>query len=136
MSTTHKYGFNFIIPTAMTDTPIAFSMFHKGFDELDNDLGYYSYNEYMALPGNKAFYTPSGTHAMIGHNITSTKFRTDFEAMLFGSPFVIYDGEDVDNWEDLDQSMYIWIVSTEPNIPTYNFDAFKAVSPLFKEVVE
>ena len=128
MSTTHKYGFNFLLPIALTDTPMAFSMFNKGDDT------YYTYNEYMALDGNKPFYTPSETHAIFGYNITSTKLRGDLEALLASSPFVVYDGDDINNWEDVDQSNYLWVVSTEPSVPQYNYEAFKAVSPLFNVV--
>ena len=110
---------------------MAFSMFHKGYDEANNDLGYYTYNEYMGLDGNKAIYTPSGTHALFGFNITSTKLRSDLETMFTGTPFVIMDGEDVDRWADADQSTYFWILSTEPYVTDYNYDAFIQVSPLF-----
>ena len=135
MATTHKYGFNFILPLALTDTPMAFSMFDKGVDELGNSLGYYTYNEYMALPNNKPKYTPSETHAIFGFNITSTKVRADMEALLATTPFVVYDGDDIANWEDADQSNYLWIISTEPMVTDYNWDAFVSVSPLFNVVV-
>jgi len=125
MATTQKYGFNFIIPLALTDYPMAFSMFDKG------DGTFYTYNEYMALDGNKAKYTPSNTHAIFGFNITSTKVRADMEALLSATPFVIYDGEDISHWNDLDQNNYLWIISTEPLVSTYNGDAFVSVSPLF-----
>ena len=130
MSTTSKYGFNFLLPIALTDTPIEFSMFNKGDDT------YYSYNEYMALDGKKAFYTPSETHAIFGFNVTSTKIRTDLTALFAGTPFVIYDGDDIANWEDADQTFYFWILSTEPLVPQYNYDAFTKVSPLFNVAEE
>ena len=136
MSTTSKYGFNFLIPLALLDTPIAFTRFHKGVDELGDSLGHYTYNEYTALGGNKAFYTPNGTHAILSINITSTKLRQQLEALLSTTPFVIYDGDDIANWEDVDQSLYLWILSTEPSATTYNYKTFIQTSPLFVGVVD
>ena len=38
----------------------------------------------LQLDGKKAFYTPSETHAIFGFNVTSTKIRTDLEALFAG----------------------------------------------------
>lgn len=124
-NSTHKYGFIFLLPLAITDIPMSFSMFNKG------DGTFYTYNEYMALGGNETIYTPSGTHALFGFNVTSTKIRSDLEALMAGTPFVIHDGDEMVNWTDVDQSNYLWILSTEPLVPDYNYDAFVKVSPLF-----
>lgn len=39
------------------------------------------------------------------------------------------------NTQDVDQSNYLWIIPTEPNL-TYNFNDFKKVSPLYVLPVE
>lgn len=131
MATTHKYNYNILIPIALENTPLAFSIFHKGFDENNNDLGNYTYVEHASLPGNKAFYTPSGSHAILGTNITSIHFKRDVEALLVGTPFVVVDSTEVEKWEDVDQANYIWTVTTEPLAPAYNYEAFMKVNPLF-----
>ena len=141
MSTTSIYGAMFIIPQLMLDTPIGFSILHKGYgtDEVTGepiDLGYYSYNEYMALAGNKAFYVNSldadgnPTHALLSENITSSYLREDILAEIAGTPFTFHDGKDMANWEDVDQTFYIWCITTDKRMP-FCFDEFKKVSPLF-----
>lgn len=133
MSTTSKYGFNFLIPIGLTDYPIPFQVFHKGVDEDGKDLGFYSYNELMSLNGNKAFYTPSTTHAIISFNVTSIfDLATKFPQYVgYISPTtVIKEGVDTTAWVDLDQINYLWILSTEPNV-AYNYDEFIKVSPLY-----
>jgi len=130
MSTTYKYNAIFLLPIAMTDTPLEFSILHKGFDEQGVDLGYYTYNEYMALDGNKAFYTPSNTHALLSENITSLYLKEEIEASLVGTPFVFKDGKDVASWTDLDQTFYIWCITTDPRM-SFNYDEFIKVSPLY-----
>ena len=133
MATTAKYNFMFIIPNNLTDFPIPFGVFHKGYDELNNDLGFYTYNEYMALPGNKAFYTPSDTHAMMSFNVTSIfDLATRFPQYIASiSPLtIIKEGVDVAAWTDPLQDNYLWILATEPNLE-YNYDKFVRVSPLY-----
>ena len=123
----------FLIPIAMTDTPLGFSILYKGDDENGNPT-YYSYNEYMALPGNMAHYTPSGTHALLSENITSTYLRDDVLSMLQGTPFVFKDGKDIDSWQDVDQSLYVWCITTDRRMP-FNYYEFEKVSPLYQGVV-
>ena len=150
LATTSIYGAMFIIPQLMLDTPLGFSILHKGYgtDEVTGepiDLGYYSYNEYMALAGNKAFYVNSTvvtgvdeegnditepTHALLSENITSSYIRDDINAQLVGSPFTLHDGKDMSEWQDLDQTYYIWCITTDKRMP-FCFDEFKKVSPLF-----
>lgn len=130
MSTTSIYGAMFLIPTSMTDTPLGFSILHKGFDEAGASLGFYTYNEFMALPGNQAYYTPSNTHALLSENITSIFIKEDVNAMLTGTPFVFVDGSQTDKWLDSDQTSYIWCVTTDKRMP-YNYDELIKVSPLY-----
>lgn len=130
-STTEKYGFNFLIPLLLTDTPIPFTVFSKKDEEGIPTGEYYTYNEYMALPNKKAFYTPTNTHAILGINITSTKIRSQLVEMFAGTPFVVLDGDDIENWEDEEHTYYVWILSTDPRAVGYNYNAFTAVSPLF-----
>ena len=127
MSTTSKYSFMFLIPTGLSDTPIPFEVFKK------EDGSYYTYNEYMALDGNQAFYTPSNTHAMLSMNATSifdlaSKFP-QYLAMVSPST-VIKEGVDTTAWLDSVQDNYLWIVPTEPGLP-YNFEEFAKATPLF-----
>lgn len=125
MSTTTIYGFNFLIPIALKGVPIEFEAFKK------EDGTFHTYDTYMQLPNNEAFSTPSGTHALLGMNITSTKIRMKLEAQLsafntaYGTNYEMLDGEDIDRWADADQSNYIWIVSTDPKAVGYNWEAFK-----------
>ena len=130
MSRTYKYGAMFLIPTLMTDTPLEFSILHKGFNENGDSLGYYTYNEYMALPNKRALYTPSGTHALLDENITSSRLERDVENAISGSPFVFKDGKDIENWQDVDQTYYIWCITTDPRM-SFNYDEFIKVSPLY-----
>lgn len=138
MSTTAKYNFNFLIPIGLTDYPVPFQGFHKGVDENGTDLGFYSYNELMAFDGNKAFYTPSNTHAIMSMNVTSifdlaTKFP--FYIQSISPNTIIKEGVDVATWSDVDQSNYLWILSTEPHV-AYTYDEFVKVSPLFNTPTE
>ena len=118
----------------MTDTPLGFSILHKGYDG-ETDLGYYTYNEYMALPGNQAFYTPSGTHALLSENITSTYLKEDINAIIAGTPYEFVDGKDMNRWEDIAQEFYIWCVTTDKRMK-FCFDEFKKVSTLYVTPIE
>ena len=134
MSTTEKYPFNWLIPVYLADTPIPFSQFTK-YDENGNPIGYYSYNEWMSLDGHKPFYTPSGTHAILGIGTTSIKaLATQFPSYLssVSNDTVWVEGVEVDKWQDVDQTHYLWTLTTDPTVP-YNYDAFTKASPLFKE---
>ena len=134
IGTTKIYAFNWLIPVYLTDVPIPFSQFAK-YDENSNPIGYYSYNEWMSLDGHKPFYTPSGTHAILGIGTTSIKaLATQFPAYLsaVSADTVWVEGVDVDKWQDADQTHYLWTLTTDPTVP-YNYDAFTKVSPLFKE---
>jgi len=121
MSTTAKYNFVFLIPISIVDIPIPFEQF-----KIPETEAYYSYNQYMELPGNKAFYTDSGSHALLSMNVTSIfDFAKKFPKYLSQvAPYiVIKEGVDIAAWTDTSQENYIWILSTEPKI-NYNYNKF------------
>jgi len=130
-STTERYGFVFIIPIALKDTPINFAKFAK-YDEEGVEIGKHSYVEWCNADHHEYTETPSGTHVLLGANITSTKVRKKFEDELEGTPFTVHDGEDVEQWTDENQDYHLWIVPTEPKL-AYGYNVFVKVSPLFKE---
>ena len=135
MSTTDIRNAQFILPMAMIDSPLEFGVFHKGYDENNNSLGFCSYREaYIEGKGNvispQPFYTPSGTHFYFSENITSSFLKDDAEGDLTGTPFIWVDGKEMDKWEDADQTLYIWCITTDKRMP-FCFDEFKKVSPLF-----
>lgn len=129
MSTTSIYGAMFYLPMAMIDTPLPFTIFHKGYDELGNDLGFNTYRE-KYVNGIDDFYTPSVTHFIFTENITSSFIKDDVNAALAGSPFVWVDSRQMDKWQDADQTMYIWCATTDKRMP-YNDTEFRIASPLF-----
>jgi len=128
MSTTSKYNFIFLIPTSIADIPIPFEQFAIP----DTEGLHYSYNQYMALPGNKAFYTPSGSHALLETNITSifdlaAKFP---QYLAYVAPhIVIKEGVDVAAWTDEYQVNYLWILPTDRQL-VYCYNEFQKVSLL------
>jgi hypothetical protein len=129
MSTTSKYNFIFLLPISITDLPLPFDQFEIPETEPKE---YYSYNEYMVLPGNKAFYTSSGSHAIFETNVTSvfalpqklSQFLADEAANI-----VLKEGIDMEAWTDEVQTDYLWIIPTEPNL-AYNYDEFCKVTLL------
>ena len=137
MSQTQIYGAMFYLPMAMIDMPLPFTVFHKGYDELNNDLGYYTYNELYVggLKGHKAFYTPSGSHFIFSENITSSFIKDDVTTALAGSPFVWVDAQEVSKWQDADQTNYIWCVTTDKRM-SYNDTKFRQESALFSIVAD
>ncbi len=138
MSTTHKYNFTFAIPKALRTLPIPFSDFHKGFDEEGNDLGFLNYDEHTSQPGKAPTETPSGTHVLLDAKVTSVldlARKFPYYISQVAPDTVVYDGVDIEHWEDGDQTNYLWIISTEPDI-AYGLQNFKLQSPLFKAQVE
>jgi len=137
MSTTCKYNFVFILPNVLEDIPIPFDQFKKPLDDEGNETGHYSHNEYVLLPNKAEVLTPSGTHKMLGVNATSIlSLAIIFPQFLTAlSPTTqIVEGIETDRWLDETQDNYLWIVTTDPVATSYNYDAFKKVSPLFKEI--
>lgn len=136
MATIEKYAFNWLIPVYFTDTPIPFHQFIK-YDGNGNPVGYYSYNEWSFLDGHKPFFTPSCTHAILGVETTSTK---EFIEQLPGylaavsSDTVWVDGAEMGRWQDVDQTNYLWTLTTDMTVP-YNYNEFVKVNPLFEEPV-
>ena len=132
MSTTYKYNFMFIIPNRLSVYPIPFQQFAKPVDEQGISTGFYSYDEYMTLPGKKEFSTSSGTHKLLTLNITSVlDLATKFPQYIsqIDPTIEIVEGVSTNRWEDVDQSNILWILPTEPNIG-YNYNNFIKVSPL------
>ena len=137
MSTTAKYNFLFILPNVLGNISIPFDQFKKPLDDEGNETGHYSYDEYVQLPNKAEALTPSGTHKMISVNATSIiSLATTFPQFLASaSPTTqIVEGIQTDRWLDEIQDDYLWIVSTDPVATGYNYDAFREVSPLFKEI--
>ena len=127
MSSTNIQVFYFIQPIELTDMPIPFEKF------INEDGAFYSYNEYMALPGNQAHYTPFNIHAIISLNVTSIfDLATLFPQYLAAvSPAtVIYEGINVDNWADLVTDDYFWIIPQDKTL-AYGYDEFTKMSPLY-----
>jgi len=129
MSTTSKYNFIFLLPISITDLSIPFDQFEIPETESKE---YYSYNQYMELPGNKAFYTPSGSHALLETNITSIfdlaeKFP---QYLAYVAPhIVIKEGVDTTAWADENQANYLWILPTDRQL-AYCYNKFQEVSLL------
>jgi len=144
MSTTEKYNFIFLLPISITDLPLPFDQFEipetepeiEPFDQgeiLETEpKEYYSYNEYMALPGNKAFYTSTGSHALFETNVTSV-FALPQKLSQFlaaeAANIVLKEGIDMEAWTDEVQTDYLWIVPTAPGL-AYNYEEFCKVSLL------
>jgi len=128
MPSTEKYNFIFLIPTSIVDIPIPFEQFAIP----DTEGLHYSYNQYMELVGNKAFYTPSGSHALLETNITSifdlaAKFP---QYLAYVAPhIVIKEGVDMAAWTDANQVNYLWILPTDRRLQ-YCYNEFQQVSLL------
>ncbi len=133
MSTTSKYNFIFLIPLSITDIPIPFEQFRISTqEETPQEMSFYSYNQYMELQGNQAFFTPSGSHALLSTNVTSIfDLAQRFPQYLaYVAPHIIIkEGVDMAAWVDENQANYLWIITTEPNLE-YNFDKFMEASIL------